>query len=127
MIYADFGALVILCWSSDEKSPPLRDEESCLRVRRGRIVPDPRVMVSVILLKHFEKCLSGEHVDAFSRGVVEQIIAAACDFRGGCLFACLRIEHQQLRRLPASYEQTMMSFIERHWEIASCGGDGPSY
>ena len=83
-------------------------------------------MIGVFLLENFQEALTGEHVDSASARVVEQVVRTTCNFTGRDFLPSFRVEDKQSRRPPASHEEPVMSFVERHREIVFGGSNGPT-
>src|SRR5438445_5532352 len=117
LIHADFGALLTLLLYSREKLSPFGDEQARLCVRWSGVTRNPVIVIGIFLLENFQETLACEHVDSASARVVEQIVRRAGNFAGRDFLASCRIKDEQPRRHPASHEQPVMSFVERHREI----------
>src|SRR5438876_1256035 len=126
LIHSDFGVLLTLFLYSREKFPPFGDKEAGLCAGWCRVARNPVIVIGVFLLENFQEALTGEHVDSASGRVVEQVVRTTCNFTGRDFLPSFRVEDKQSRRPPASHEEPVMSFVERHREIVFGGSNGPT-
>ena len=91
-IDANFGILITLLLNCGKELPPLWDEETGLCVGWSGVSFHRFIVIRIFLLKHLQEALTGEHINPASLGIVEQVIARACNLACGDFLAGLRIK-----------------------------------
>ena len=82
-------------------------------------------MVCIDLLDDTDEALASGNIDAFSPGVIVQIVSVAHTGNAPNHRPALRVEHHKLGRLSGYYEHPVIRFIQGHWVIGLAGLQRP--